>query len=199
MGDGRARDANHQGAVAQSIGPRVLPQEITADLPVDAKNLLLATTPLPTQAGDHRRHQRGGGLGLALAASGAKNALHGRATYTFRSDIGKRRRRVPSPIAAEEGRKAGGANRTTNRTGRRGLQHEEPTGSVIGAALKVHKAPGLRQANARNRSCDCLPTGHTRTSCLPGFLSGPLPLGTRKPFQGFPISGIVGPCLPSLC
>ena len=39
-----------------------------------------------------------------------------------------------------------------------GVEHEELSGSVVGAAIEVHKAPN----------------GHTMTSWLPGFLRGPL-------------------------
>jgi hypothetical protein len=50
----------------------------------------------------------------------------------------------PEPIAAEEARKAGRVRTSTtaSRTGRWDSKHEERSGSVIGAAIEVHKERG---------------------------------------------------------
>jgi 2-iminobutanoate/2-iminopropanoate deaminase len=84
--DGRARDPQHQGAIAQGIRARVLAQEFAADFDVHGEDLLLASAPLAPDAGDDRRHQRGSGLGGALAAPRTGNGFHGRNVYRPLSD-----------------------------------------------------------------------------------------------------------------
>jgi len=51
-----------------------------------------------------------------------------------------------------------------------GLEHEELSGSVIGAAIEVHKALGPGSKSGASLP----PNGHTMASWLPGFLGGHL-------------------------
>ena len=73
-----------------------------------------------------------------------------------------------------------------------GLEQEELIGSVIGAAIEVHKAlgPGFLESVCENKRVigSQRPDHDFLASWLPGFLSGPLCRFSRRPAEGSKMS-----------
>ena len=81
MGDGRARNAHIQGAVAQGIRPRMLAQEVPADVGINQEDALLAPAPASPDIPDHGGHQRRGEFGFTPATAGTRLQCHGGKVY----------------------------------------------------------------------------------------------------------------------